>query len=96
VVAKIFLYLRKFLHGTGVLGANCHAAAAAGAFPLIQGQLQTHMLGLRIGAPLTAQIASLKEHRGANARSIVEAEFLYIKDHTYQPSPPPHFLDFIV
>jgi hypothetical protein len=78
------------------LGANCHAAAAAGAFPLIQGQLQTHILGLRIGAPLTAQIASLKEHRGANARSIVEAEFLDVENMAFHYLPPPVFLNFIV
>jgi hypothetical protein len=54
------------------------------------------MLGLRIGAPLTAQIASLKEHRGANARSIVEAEFLDVENMAFHLLPPPLFLHFIV
>jgi hypothetical protein len=78
------------------LGASCHTSAAAGAFIFVQGQLHRHLLRFGVTAPSAAQVAALKKHCGANARSIVEAEFLDVENMAFHYLPPPVFLNFIV
>jgi hypothetical protein len=53
-------------------------------------------LGLGIGAPLAAQIAAFEKHRGANARAVVEAEFLDVKNMSGHGSASSPIIIFIV
>ncbi|MPM15901.1 hypothetical protein SDC9_62275 [bioreactor metagenome] len=47
-------------------------------------------LGFRVGAPLAAQVAALKEHVRADARAVVNGEFLYIENRCRQHRAFPH------
>ena len=64
----------------GLLGAGCHAAAAANALCSVVGQLRQQCLGFRIAAPQAAQGTALEKDQGAYARTVVDRIVLYVED----------------
>jgi hypothetical protein len=80
--------MAQFRHAVALIGAHCHAAAAANTLSRIVIQLLTSQLGFRIVAPKTIQRTTFEKNSGTDTRTIVNAEFLDIEDRSH--NTPPH------
>jgi hypothetical protein len=60
------------------VGTTLKALATANTAVQVELQLGTGIQGLWIVTPEATQIASFEEHRGSDARSVVEGEPLYL------------------